>query len=154
MKSFQLGINPFQSLNSITAWDRGDFFSTFALCQAFLNFGPRNISKKSGIQRVSKIQGAIIQFIGSPTSDPPIFSWKSLKDHQTCPKIHFRGFRYLKRGPLQGVLDFMKILKKIHKNLKYGLEPPILVRASSVIPFRKALAIPVAGLYSNLSSQP
>ena len=99
-------------------------------------------------------QWAIIQFIGSPTSDPPIFSWKSLKDHQTCPKIHFRGFRYLKRGPLQGVLDFMKILKKIHKNLKYGLEPPILVRASSVIPFRKALAIPVAGLYSKLSSQP
>ena len=26
MKSFQLGINPFQSLNSITAWDRGYFF--------------------------------------------------------------------------------------------------------------------------------
>ena len=47
--------NPFQSLNSIIAWDRADFFSTFALCNAFLNFGPRNISKKSSILKVSKI---------------------------------------------------------------------------------------------------
>ena len=66
---------------------------------------------------------AIIQFIGSPTSNTPICSWKSLKDHQTSPKIHFRGFRYFKRGPLQGVLDFMKILKKITKILNMAWNP-------------------------------
>ena len=97
---------------------------------------------------------AIIQLIGSPTSDPKIFSWKSVRDHQTCPKIGFRGSRYLKRGPIQGVLDFFKNWKKIHQYLKCGLEPQILGRASSVIPFWKALAIPVAGPYSKLSSQP
>ena len=95
-----------------------------------------------------------IQLIGSPTSDPKIFSWKSVRDHQTCPKIGFRGSRYLKRGPIQGVLDFFKNWKKIHQYLKCGLEPQILGRASSVIPFWKALAIPIAGPYSKLSSQP
>ena len=85
--------------------------------------------------------------MGSPTSDPPIFSWKSRKDCYTCPKIHFRGSRYLKRGPLQGFLDFYKNWGKIHKNLRYGLEPPIFGWASSVIPFRKALAILLQGFF-------
>ena len=107
-----------------------------------------------GVSVPQCLQWAIIQLIGSPTSDPKIFSWKSVRDHQTCPKIGFRGSRYLKRGPIQGVLDFFKNWKKIHQYLKCGLEPQILGRASSVIPFWKALAIPIAGPYSKLSSQP
>ena len=65
-----------------------------------------------------------------------------------------KGSKYLKRGPRQGVLYFMKILKKIHKNLKYGLEPPILDWASSVIPFRKAIDSTVTGMPCDWKSEP
>ena len=125
-----------------------DKLLSFGICILYFNIC--NSTDYTRNKLISFDHWAIIQLIGSLTSDPQIFLWKSLRDHQTCPKICFRGSRYLKRGPLQGVLDFYENWEKIHKNLKYGQDPRIFGRASSVIPFRKALAIPVSGFYSKV----
>ena len=45
----------------------------------------------------------------------------------------------------------MKKMEKILQNLKYGLEPPIFGRSSSVIPILKALTIPVARAILNIN---
>ena len=62
----------------------------------------------------------------------------------------FERVQVPQKGPPPGGFKFLKKMEKILQNLKYGLEPPIFGRSSSVIPFRKALAIPVAGVILNI----
>ena len=61
----------------------------------------------------------------------------------------FERVQVPQKGPPPGGFKFLKKMEKILQNLKYGLEPPIFGQSSSVKPFWKALAIPVAGIILN-----
>ena len=83
--------------------------------------------------------------------------WFFHKNH-SGPFIHhlvpFKLPKNVQRGPFQGLLVFRYFFQKISNFTKYALTPLFFGWPSSVIPFRKALAFPVAGPYWSLSWWP
>ena len=63
----------------------------------------------------------------------------------------FERVQVPQKGPPPRGFRFLKKMEKILQNLKDGLEPPIFGQSSSVIPFRKALTIPVARAILNIN---
>ena len=81
-----------------------------------------------------------------------LFLWqKSLRTIHTYHLVPFKLPKNVQGGPFQGLLVFNHFFPKIAHFTKYALTPSFFGRPSSVIPFRKALAIPVAGPYWSLS---
>ena len=81
-----------------------------------------------------------------------LFFWqKSLRTINTYHLVPFKLPKNVQGGPFQGLLVFKHFFPKIPNFTKYALTPSFLGRPSSVIPFRKALAIPIAGPYWSLS---
>ena len=63
----------------------------------------------------------------------------------------FERVQVPQKGPPPGGFKFLKKIEKILQNLEYGLEPTIFDRSLIVIPFRKALTIPVARAILNIN---
>ena len=79
------------------------------------------------------------------------FLQKILRTIHTYHLVPFKLPKIVQGGPFQGLLVFKHFFPKIPNFTKYALTPSFFGRSSSVIPFRKALAIPVAGPYWSLS---
>merc|ERR1712102_158239 len=94
-----------------------------------------------------QIKGAIPQYPGHLRHEVLIFWQKSLRTIDTYHLVPFNLPKNVQGGPFQGLLVFKKKFPKIPNFTKYALTPSLFGRSSSVIPFRKALAIPVAGPY-------
>ena len=62
----------------------------------------------------------------------------------------FERVQVPQKGPSPGGFKFLKKMEKILQNLKYGLEPPIFGRSSSVIPILIALTIPFCRAILNI----
>ena len=86
--------------------------------------------------------------------DTSFFSMESLRNIQTYHLVPFKSPKNVQRGPFQGLLVFHNFFPKISNFTKKALTPLFFGQSSSVIPFRKALAIPVAGLYWSLTWWP
>ena len=84
-----------------------------------------------------------------------LFFWqKSLRTIHTYHLVPFKLPKNVQGGPLQGLLVFYHFFPKIYNFTKQAVTPSFFGRPSSVIPFRKALAIPVAGPYWSLTWWP
>ena len=94
---------------------------------------------------------AIPRYPGHLRHEVLIFWQKSLRTIHTYHLVPFNLPKNVQGGPFQGLLVFKHFFPKIPNFTKYALTPSLFGRSSSVIPFRKALAIPVAGPYWSLS---
>ena len=97
---------------------------------------------------------AIPQYPGHLRLQILIFSQKSLRTSCTYHLVPLKFPKNVQRCPFQGLLVFKHFFQKISKFVKYVMTPTFQGRPSSVIPFRKALAFPVAGLYCSLTWWP
>merc|ERR1712155_237935 len=97
---------------------------------------------------------AILQYPGHLQREILIFSQKSLRTIHTYHLVPFKLPKNVQRGLFQGLLVFWYFFKKFSNFTKYSLTSLFLGQPSSVIPFRKALVLPVAGQYWSLTWWP
>ena len=86
--------------------------------------------------------------------DTQFFSIESLRNIQTYHRVPLESTKKVQRGPFQGLLVFHHFFPKISYFTKQALALLFFGQPSSVIPFRKALAIPIAGPYWSLTWLP
>ena len=101
-----------------------------------------------------RLDRAIPQYPGHLHCEILIFWQKSLWTIHTYHLVPFKLPKNVQRGPFQGLLVFKYFFKKISNFTNYALIPAFQGQTSSVIPFRKALAFPVAGPYWSLTWWP
>ena len=91
------------------AWGR--LFFTFAIDQAFLNFGPGNVSKKSSILKVSKIKVGMNSF--QARMNP---FWSGMNSFQLGfhSNLTFPDYTYTEIGPKTKLSMLFCILSLIH----------------------------------------
>ena len=97
---------------------------------------------------------AIPQYPGHLHHEILIFWQKSLWTIHTYHLVLFKLPKNVQGAPFQGLLVLKYFFQKISNFTNYALTPAFKGRTSSVIPFRKALALPVAGPYWSLTWWP